>query len=186
MHPSEWRVRKAKRSWRVRLVTSVTSRLPPTSSMRSLHKLGPVFPPHMASIGVYRHRCCCGCCCCCCCVCSSQAQHKHNKPDYEIRNWQTLRASGHWCHSVTESSVFPRLCLCFTLIIPLFSYTYFHSHVVHVYINDPSFGIPQQSQQGRLFTTPLLVKRKYASVGACIKGSFIWLLAKMVLNVCCL
>lgn len=54
---------KAKGSWRVGIVTSVTSRLPPTLSMQSLHKLRPVFPQHMASIGDY--------CCHCCCVCSS-------------------------------------------------------------------------------------------------------------------
>lgn len=54
---------KAKRSWCVRIVTSMTGRLPPTPSMQSLHKLRPVFPPHMASIGGY---------CCCCCVCSSK------------------------------------------------------------------------------------------------------------------
>lgn len=55
---------KARRSWRVRIVTSVTDKLPPTPSMRSLHKPRPVFPPHMASIGGY--------CCRCCCVCSSE------------------------------------------------------------------------------------------------------------------
>ena len=59
---------KAKRSWRVRIVTSVTGRLPPTPSMQSLHKLRPVFPPHMASIGGY-----------CCCVCSSEKKKKEGK-----------------------------------------------------------------------------------------------------------
>lgn len=44
---------KAARSWRVRIVTSATDWLPPTPSMQYLHKLRPVFPPHMASIGGY-------------------------------------------------------------------------------------------------------------------------------------
>lgn len=57
---------KAKRSWCVRIVTSVTGRLPPTPSMQSLHKLRSVFPPHMASIGAY----------CCCCVCSTEKKKK--------------------------------------------------------------------------------------------------------------
>lgn len=75
----------AGRSWRVGIVTSVTSGLPPTPSMQSLHKLRPVFPQHMASIGGYC-RCCCRrrrrCCCCfcrCCCVCGSEKEKRKKK-----------------------------------------------------------------------------------------------------------
>lgn len=72
MHPSAMACEEAKRSWRVRIVTSVTGRLPPTPSMQSLHKPRPVFPPHMASIGGY-------CCCCCCCVCSHEKKKKNSR-----------------------------------------------------------------------------------------------------------
>ncbi len=107
---------KAKRSWRVRIVTSVTGRLPPTPSMQSLHKLRPVFPPHMASIGGY-----CCCCCCCCCVCSSEQNKKKKKqPGIARQTWlwsQWPANRSNWCHLVLVISVvltldfFKNLCL---------------------------------------------------------------------------
>lgn len=89
---------KAKRSWRVGIVTSVTSRLPPTPSMQSLHKLRPVFPQHMASIGGY-------CCSCCCCVCSSEKR----EPGIARQTWlwnQLLADKSSWqCPLVVDISV---------------------------------------------------------------------------------
>lgn len=42
---------KGQTCWRVGIMTSVTRRVPPTPSMKTLHKQMPVFPQHMASIG---------------------------------------------------------------------------------------------------------------------------------------
>lgn len=68
---------RARRSWRVGIVTSASGGLPPTPSMQPLHKLRPVFPQHMASIGGYRsHRRFCSCCC----VCGSGSGEREKKP----------------------------------------------------------------------------------------------------------
>lgn len=170
--------KKAKRSWRVRIVTSVTGRLPPTPSMQSLHKLRPVFPPHMASIGGY--------CCCCCCVCSSDKNtHTHTQKKKKSRRSSTnlimksvtgkqieLAVSlsrGYFCGACWIGRRRRDGCVVLSWFLEKSLSVYVHACVcscVCLCVNRPVFKVSLQRQQGKLFTTWLVVKSKYASVGA--------------------
>lgn len=74
----------------------------------------------------------------------------------------------------------------FVYMINLFlSYTYFYSHVMHLY-KRAFFWNPAAEPTRQAVYYLVARKKKICLCWVCIKGSFIWLLAKMVLNVCCL
>lgn len=164
---------KARRSWRVWIVTSVTDKLPPTPSMRSLHKPRPVFPPHMASIEGY--------CCRCCCACSSEkktaaaaARHSTTKlimKSVTSKQMELALSPSRWAEEEMAElifwKVFVSLCTSFKGRVCALMYP---RRCVRLCANRPAFKVSLQRQQGKLFTTWLVIKCKYASVGALSKA----------------